>query len=89
MKEEDVKTIETRLQCKGHMYSPEIRQVCYDFLSKGVSAENVSELIASVINNLTTYNLSVLDLPSSSSIHSMATELGILSRKHIYKTLEN
>ena len=58
-------------------------------LSTGVSGENIPYLIVSVINNLTTYKLSVSDLQPPSSIYTMNLKLGIISQKQISENIEN
>ena len=87
-KKKNFNSLNTRSHDKGRPFLSSVRQVCYDFVSKGVAADNIPVLIVSVLNNVTNY-VSVNDLPSPSCISQMTTELTYLCRKQLSESLAN
>ena len=76
--------IQTRSSEKGHPFLPEIRNVCHKFISSGVSADNIPNLIRTTVS-LT--GREVADLPSTSLLKDMAGEVGEIARQHIGEVL--
>ena len=59
-------------------FTNEIREVCYELLSKNVGLSHVSSIIKCVINKLT--NFSIGKLPSKSQLALMQREIGSISK---------
>jgi hypothetical protein len=77
--------ITTRLDTQGKPFTSEIREVYYEFLSRGVSAENVAPLIKKVLYCLA--NMDIGELPSITTAKHMVNESGELARKQIGEVL--
>jgi len=66
-----LKELETKTNGK---YQAEIRLMYYDLLTKGVSANTVQNVVKTVLEHTTNYDVSTLKLPSRTSAQRMVSE---------------
>ena len=72
---EDMRILETQSDGK---YKGEVRLLYYDLLTKGVSANTVQSVVRTVLENMTEYDMSKVQLPSRSTAQRMVAEAGEL-----------
>jgi len=72
---ECLKALETKKEGK---YKAEVRLMYYDLLTKGVSANTVQDVVKSVLEHTTNYDLEKVQLPSRTTAQRMVSEAGSL-----------
>ncbi|CAC5370375.1 PDCD10 [Mytilus coruscus] len=78
--------IQTRLESKGKSFNDKIRQIYYNFRSRGIGLQHCAPLIKCVFNSL---NMEIADLPSKTTACNLTTELGLIAKQHIGEEIDN
>ncbi|CAC5398939.1 unnamed protein product [Mytilus coruscus] len=78
--------IQTRLENKGKPFNDKIRQIYYNFRSRGIGLQHCAPLIKCVFNLL---NMEIGDLPSKTTASNLTAELGLIAKQHIGEEIDN
>lgn len=78
--------IQTKLESKGKPFIDKIRQIYYNFRSRGIGLQLCAPLIKCVFNLL---NMEIDDLPSKTTASNLTTELGLIAKQHVGEEMDN
>jgi hypothetical protein len=79
--------VTTRETIQGRPYTNAVREVYYEFLSRGVSADNIPHLIKNVLHSLADCDID--ELPSHATASDFVVEVGDVARQHLAESLHN
>ena len=78
--------IETRNDTTGRPYNEKIREIYYNFRSRGIRLQHCSPLIKSILH---VFDMHIGELPSESTAANFSNEMSFIAKQHVGEAIEN
>ena len=78
--------IETRNDTTGRPYNDKIRDIYYNFRSRGIGRQHCAPLINSVLN---VFDMHIDELPSGSTAENFSHEMSFIAKQQVDEAKEN
>lgn len=78
--------IETRNDTTGRPYNEKIREIYYNFRSRGIGLQHCAPLIKSILD---VFDMHIDELPSESTAANFSNEMSFIAKQHVGEAIEN